>query len=226
MEMEAVCFALDGTLGRYAADFGDYADWLRNELALHQCDMNAFARVLGEETRRDGPLTLALALGRVLDRLQQRRPPDLEGVAEAAARAYAADYRAAPGAETMLRECEVHGVRMALATNGPDDLQRAALAATGLARYFRAVIVSGDRDVASRMPAPRQYDLVCAGLELPPADVLMVGSDPDVEVGGAVAFGMRALVVDPVGRSAPPGVPVVAELADVVCFVAGRARVQ
>ncbi len=214
--MHAACFGLDGTLGRYAADFGDYAAWLRNELALHQCDMNAFAMALSEETRRDGPLSLALALGRVLDRLQQRRPADLDGVARTAVSVYAADYRPLPGAEAALAALDARGVRLALVTDGPDDLQRAALAATGLARYFRAVIVSGDPDVAARMPAPRQYDLACAGLESAPASTFMVGCDPDVDVGGAVAFGMRAVLVGRGGGTVPAGVLVAADLAGAV----------
>lgn len=213
--MHAACFGLDGTLGHYAADFGDYAAWLRNELSLHQCDMNAFARVLDEETRRDGPLTLEAALGRVLDRLQQRRPADLAGVAGAAVAAYAADYRALPGAAEVLATLDGRGVRLALVTNGPDDLQRAALTATGLTGHFRAIIVSGDRDVAARMPAPRQYDLACAALESAPEATLMVGCDPDVDVGGAIAFGMRALLVGRRSGPVPAGVRVVDGLEDV-----------
>ena len=87
--MRAVCFDLDDTLGRYASDFSAFLALVRNELALHQCDMNAFARLVSEEMRRDGPLTFELVLRRVLERLQQRPPADLAALTRAALAAQA-----------------------------------------------------------------------------------------------------------------------------------------
>lgn len=203
--MPAVCFDLDGTLGEYAADFAAYTALLRNELGLHQCDMNAFAKLLDEEMRRDGPLTVELALRRVLERLQQRPPADLAELAAAAVATYAADYRALPGAAELLGELDARGVRLALISNGPDDMQRAALAAIGFGRHFRAVIVSGDRDVAARKPAPRPFALACTALESSPRETVMVGDDEHADVAGACDYGMRAVLIGRPGGALPAG---------------------
>ena len=73
--ISAVCFDLDGTLGGYGGDFGGLLAVARSELGLEQCDMNRFAAILQQELRRDGPLDLATALSRTLERLEQRPPP-------------------------------------------------------------------------------------------------------------------------------------------------------
>ncbi|MBW7915772.1 MAG: HAD family hydrolase [Trueperaceae bacterium] len=208
--MRAVCFDLDDTLGRYASDFSAFLALVRNELALHQCDMNAFARLVSEEMRRDGPLTFELVLRRVLERLQQRPPADLAALTRAALAMYAADYRPLPGAAELLDRLDAAGVKLALLTNGPDDMQRAALAALGFEGHFRAVLVSGDRDVAARKPAPRIFSLACTALEVTPEEAVMVGDDLDADVAGALDFGMGAVLVGPLaeaGGGAAPSAP-------------------
>ncbi len=193
--MRAVCFDLDDTLGRYSSDFSSFLALVRNELSLHQCDMNAFSRLVEEEMRRDGPLTFVLVLERVLERLQQRPPADLAALTRDALAMYAADYRPLPGAAELLERLDSAGVRMALLTNGPDDMQRAALKALGFERRFRTVLVSGDRDVAARKPAPRIFALACTALEVTPEEAVMVGDDLDADVLGALDFGMAAVQV-------------------------------
>ncbi len=208
---KAICFDLDGTLARYAGDFQALAALLRSELMLQMCDMNNFQQTLQAELKRDGALTLEDVLRRVLERLQQRAPADLASVAASAARAYAEDVRAYPGARELLEQLDNEGVKLALLSNGPDDMQKAALSALGLGRYFRVVLVSGDRDVAARKPAPRIFSLACAGLQTVPENVVMVGDNLEADVGGALDYGLQAVLMDHAGGAAaqdvPPGVP-------------------
>lgn len=191
--IRGVCFDLDGTLGGYAGDFTAFLGLLRAELMLQACDMNRFASVATAELRRDGPLTLASALHRTLERLEMRIPADLEGLAEASVRSYAEDVRPAPGAEALLERLWASRVPMALVSNGPVDMQRAALRALGFEKYFRSVLVSGDQDVAARKPAPRIFSLACVGLETLPAETLMVGDDLEADVVGALDYGLLAV---------------------------------
>ena len=191
--IRGVCFDLDGTLGGYAGDFSAFLGLLRAELMLQACDMNRFASVVTAELRRDGPLTLELALRRTLDRLELRSPADLGALAEAATASYAEDVRSAPGAGELLERLWARGVPLALVSNGPVDMQRAALRALGFEKYFRAVLVSGDRDVAARKPAPRIFSLACVGLETMPEETLMVGDDLEADVRGAVDYGLQAV---------------------------------
>lgn len=213
--MKAVCFDLDDTLGRYASDFSAFVALVRNELGLHQCDMNAFTRLVSTELERDGHLTFELVLRRVLERLQQRPPSDLADLASGAVAAYAADYRPLPGAAELLARLDASGVKLALLTNGPDDMQRAALQALGLAGHFRAVLVSGDRDVAARKPAPRMFSLACTALEVVPEDVVMVGDDLDADMAGALEYGLGAIHVGRLDGPLPRGASQARDLAEV-----------
>src|SRR5690606_6111645 len=193
---KAICFDLDGTLARYTGDFQALAALLRSELMLQMCDMNGFMRTLQTELARDGALTLETVLRNVLERLEQRPPPDLEQITASAANAYAEDVRLYPGANELLEQLDAAGVKLALLSNGPDDMQRAALNTLGLGRYFRVVLVSGDRDVAARKPAPRIFSLACAGLQSVPENTIMVGDNLEADVGGALEYGLQAVLMD------------------------------
>lgn len=213
--MKAVCFDMDGTLGRYASDFSAFLALVRSELGLHQCDMNTFERIADEELRRDGHLTLEIGLRRVLDRMEQRAPADLPALAKDAVAMYAADYRPLPGARELLERLDARGVKLALLTNGPDDMQRAALNALGVGRHFRAVLVSGDPDVAARKPAPRIFALACTALEVTPGEVVMVGDDLLADVEGALDFGMQAVLLGNPSERLPAGARHAADLPEV-----------
>ncbi len=227
--VKAVCFDLDGTLARYTGDFQGLMALLRSELMLQMCDMNSFGAALQAELAHEGALRLEDALARVLERFEQRPPPDLARIAEGAARAYAEEIRTYPGAQALLERLDRAGVKLALLSNGPDDMQKAALNATGLARYFRVVLVSGDRDVAARKPAPRIFSLACAGLQTVPEETLMVGDNAVADVGGALEYGLQAVLIahpdhaEPV--TAPAGVPLVRSLGELDDMLQARVRV-
>ncbi len=219
--IKAVCFDLDDTLGHYASDFGEFVAFVRNELGLHQCDTNVFAKLVSDELRRDGPLTFELILRRVLDGLQQRAPADLAELASSAMASYAADYRPLPGAAELLSDLDSRGVKLALLTNGPDDMQRAALRALGFERHFRAILVSGDRDVAARKPAPRIFGLAVTALEVLPEEAVMVGDDLDTDIGGALDYGLAAIHVGPPTGPVPAAAGQAADLAAVRLLLSG-----
>lgn len=224
--IKAICFDLDGTLGRYTGDFQSFAALLRSELMLQMCDMNSFFQLLDSELRRDGPVTTESALLAVLDRLEQRPPPDLARVAAYATKAYAEDVKPLPGAAQLLQRLDDQGVKLALVSNGPHDMQMAALQALGFARHFRVVLISGDRDVAARKPAPRIFSLACAGLQTVPQVTLMVGDTLGADIVGAVDYGLKAVLVDEAGASSqeplPEGVAVVSGMAELSDLLGAR----
>lgn len=210
--IDAVCFDLDGTLGEYSADFQAFMALLRSQLMLNMCDMNQFEELLGSEFRRDGAVTVEHALERVLKRLQQRPPPDLPELAATAVASYVADYRPLPGAALLLERLDRAGVKLALLSNGPEDMQRAALRALGFEKYFRVVLISGDRDVAARKPAPRIFALACSGLQTLPERTLMVGDNAAADVVGALNYGLEAVLIGSADAGAVVGAPAVADL--------------
>lgn len=210
--IRALCFDLDGTLGGYAGDFRSFLALLRHELLLHSCELDRFAEIVQDELSRDGPLTLERALRRTMARLEERPPGDLSEMTRAALRAYAEDVRPAPGAGRLLERLQRRGVPMALVSNGPVDLQRTVLASLGFEAYFKSVLVSGDPDVAARKPAARIFSLACTGLETLPSETVMIGDSVAADVGGALGYGMHAILLGSAAEGERLGVPAAADV--------------
>ncbi len=112
--------------------------------------------------------------------------------------------------------------RLALVTNGAPDLQREKIAASGLAGYFDAIVVSGELGIGK--PDPRIFahalDLVGAR----PEAAMMVGDSLTRDVAGAQRAGMRAIWINRMERRIPEGariVPdgVITDLGELVAFL-------
>lgn len=107
---------------------------------------------------------------------------------------------------------------MACLTDGNPVIQRAKLAATGLAASFAAVVITdelGGRAV--RKPHPAGLREAAAALGLTPPDLVVVGDRPGKDVAVAAALGARSVRVR-TGEYAgapddPPATAVVADLA-------------
>jgi 2-haloalkanoic acid dehalogenase type II len=100
-------------------------------------------------------------------------------------------------------------------SNGNADLER-----IGLARFFKFSVSS--RGVGVAKPAAGIFHAACERLGLPPQDVLHVGDDPELDVGGARAAGMPSAWINRNGiawpQKPPPDLSVndLHELADVL----------
>lgn len=217
-EIRALAFDFDGTLARFRGDFRDFLDSYRASLGLMQCDLNRYAEVLMNELRRPGALSLQSAVRRALAALELRAPPDVDEVTAEAVREYAAQVELVPGAKELL-EWAFARTPLALLTNGPVDMQRAAIHQTGLARYFRTILISGDPDVAARKPAARIFYLACVGLERLPEETLMIGDDLEADILGARDYGLEALWL---GGTPGEGYDAVADLASVRAWLEPR----
>ena len=90
------------------------------------------------------------------------------------------------GAESDLRRLS-EGHRLGVLTNGVTEWQRAKLAASGLDRFFDAVVVS--YEVGAHKPDPAAFEV--AEERLPADDYAMVG-DSDADVDGADRAGWAA----------------------------------
>ncbi|WP_320774476.1 HAD family hydrolase [Streptomyces sp. CRN 30] len=103
------------------------------------------------------------------------------------------------------------GWSVGVATNGASDIQRAKVRATGLADLVDGIAASGDIDV--RKPDPRLFELAAArcGTQLTPSD-WMTGDNPETDIAGGAAAGLRAIWVR--GRAWPDGLDVPHHTAD------------
>jgi 2-haloacid dehalogenase len=164
-----------------------------------------------------------LKIGRFADLLAVLK---LAGDPEAISASYLAALGAAakllPHAREVIQELSQRA-RLCLVTNGISSVQRGRLAASGLADFFTAVLISEELGIAK--PDPRFFDQACAALGLPPSEVLCVGDNPVADVGGAMAAGIDACWFCPGGLPWPgPGAApllVARDLLFIVNFASG-----
>lgn len=96
-------------------------------------------------------------------------------------------------------------------TNGAGDIQRAKLAATGLAALVDGVAVSGDLEI--RKPDLRLFELAASRCNVSLADGgWMVGDNPAGDIGGGHQAGLRTIWLR--GRPWPEGVPAAHHVVD------------
>ncbi|MFF3653913.1 HAD family hydrolase [Streptomyces olivochromogenes] len=106
----------------------------------------------------------------------------------------ARSVRCFPGAREGLEALRGAGWTIGIATNGAGDIQRAKLAATGLAPLFDGICVSCE--VGARKPERRLFEAAATecGASLS-AGGWMVGDSPETDIDGARAAGLRTLWV-------------------------------
>ena len=85
-------------------------------------------------------------------------------------------------------------------TNGNADLNQ-----VGIAHHFVAVLASGELGYGK--PGPRMFHAACEQLSLPAAAICHIGDDPELDIAGAAAVGMRTVWINRNGRAFPPDLP-------------------
>lgn len=131
-------------------------------------------------------------------------PPLAEELAERFGEERRARHQVFADARGALAELK-RSYALALVTNGARCLQREKLAASGLAHYFDAVVVSADLGVAK--PSPAIFEHALASLEVENHRAVMIGDSLRKDVDGACAAGLAAVWVNRAGEPAPPGRP-------------------
>jgi len=81
--------------------------------------------------------------------------------------------------------------KLGLITNGPSEIQRAKIVQFDLARWFTVIVVSEEFGVAK--PDPAIFLHAANELASDPADCVMIGDNPDADIRGAQAAGMRSV---------------------------------
>jgi putative hydrolase of the HAD superfamily len=115
---------------------------------------------------------------------------------------------------------------LAVVTNGPSDLQRLKLTATGLDRLFPIVVISGE--LGHGKPAPEPFLEAVRLLGVAVEATVMVGDSLTRDVAGAHGIGMRVVRVDrprsepkagSAGTDPPPTISDLRSLRDAVASV-------
>lgn len=112
---------------------------------------------------------------------------------------------------TLLRE---RGVRLATVSNWDSRLRR-LLSILDLTRFFEVIGVSCEE--GCEKPDPRFFLQVLAKLDLEPSQALHVGDLPELDLAGAAAAGVDALLIDRRGRwdGAYPSLRTLADLPEI-----------
>jgi putative hydrolase of the HAD superfamily len=105
--------------------------------------------------------------------------------------------RVAEGTPATLAALREAGHRLGVVSNA-DGRVEALLESLGLRAYFDVVVDSGT--VGVEKPDPRIFALALERMGAAPEDAVYVGDIYEIDVIGARAAGMRALLLDPLGR--------------------------
>ncbi|HEY0840400.1 MAG TPA: HAD family hydrolase [Vulgatibacter sp.] len=105
------------------------------------------------------------------------------------------------------------GLKVGCATNGASEVQREKLAASGTARWFDAITVSGEEGVGK--PDPTILVRLCERLSVGVDEAVYVGNSTARDVAAARAAGMRSVLCERFEPEEPPhGAPNVAAIPD------------
>ena len=96
-----------------------------------------------------------------------------------------------PGAHPTLSLLRERGLGMALVTNGPVASQQPKIDGLGIAGYFHTILISEAEGV--RKPDAEIFRRATDTLGVAAAEAVMVGDNPETDIGGAKAFGMKAI---------------------------------
>lgn len=127
---------------------------------------------------------------------------------------YLTEYRRAwrlfPEVVETLTSLRARGYRLGLLTNGNEEQQLDKLSATGLSEIFDVVCIS--EAIGVQKPDSRAFETLARLLEVKPNQCLFIGDNPDQDVAGATAAGMRSSLIER-HRTGDPGLSVLTEAA-------------
>lgn len=107
---------------------------------------------------------------------------------------YRADWRAFPDARPTIERLRGDGVVLGVLTNGAREQQALKIEQVGLADLRMPLFASSDFPAGK--PDPRTFLGACEELGLPPEQVTMVGDSLPIDVEGALAAGLAAVLLD------------------------------
>ncbi|MFW9990575.1 MAG: HAD family hydrolase [Candidatus Odinarchaeota archaeon] len=195
-KIKAIFFDLDGTLcylnGAFGELFKNVCSPVLEEnpsISLEEV-LDSFSKALAIE----GHSTAELALQRAFLSLDVRKPYDYENLGREFNSQHAKQVRLFDGAENIL--LELHKIyKLVLITNGPQDTQQEVVDTLGLGDKFDLIVISGDEKVGIRKPDTRIFQLALDVLGIPASDTVMIGNNPETDLSGASALGMKTILV-------------------------------
>jgi putative hydrolase of the HAD superfamily len=202
---QAVGFDLDGTLldhsGASAAAIDAFTTWLDAPTSEQTRSLWAAAEDEQFEQWRAGRITFQeqrrRRLRSFLPALEVDVPLDggeLDALFEQYLLSYRAAWRPFPDAVELLVTLHRQRVPVGVLSNGSHKQQLDKLASIGLDRYIGVVCTS--ELIGFAKPDPRAFHALAKGLGVEPADLVFLGDNPEHDIAGARAAGIRAGLVE------------------------------
>lgn len=95
-----------------------------------------------------------------------------------------------PETVELLKDLDTHGVPYGIVTNGGSEMQWAKIHGSGLREFTGKVLVSGD--VGIEKPDPSIFHMAMDMIGADKAKTLFVGDNPDTDISGAYAVGLKS----------------------------------
>lgn len=206
----AVGFDLDGTLFDHRGAAVDAVDTLVREFDQSPSDElrqlwfaaedDHFERwraglISFQEQRRNRLRVFLSAIGVAVP----PRAVELDRLFDCYLSAYRAAWRPYPDVIDQLRALRRDGIAVGVLTNGNHEQQIDKLAVVGIDQLVNVVCTS--ERIGYQKPDPRAFETLAHDLGVRPSDVVFVGDNPEHDVAGARAAGMRAGLVDRSGTA-------------------------
>jgi putative hydrolase of the HAD superfamily len=134
---------------------------------------------------------------------------------------YFASCSATPDTLDTLRQLRAHGLRVGVITNGAARIQTEKLMALGISNDFDAILISEVEGV--RKPDAEIFRRALDRCQVrAPDEAVFVGDDPEADVFGAMAAGLRPIWKRvPYWRMSDPSVPTIDSLSEILPICLG-----
>ncbi|MGL4611404.1 MAG: HAD family hydrolase [Trueperaceae bacterium] len=187
--IKAICFDFDGTLAHFTGDFSQRLRDGAAALGIPEKLQEKFGKAYlkHDKTCR----TTVEATRATFEELNQPLPENFEELCQQNLESYCSQMELLSGAIVLLEYLQFKEIPLALITNGPEDVQTAAIQRLAVKDYFKTILISGE--VGARKPDAKIFELAAERLDVAAKDCLMIGDKLDADIEGAQGVGMQTL---------------------------------
>jgi putative hydrolase of the HAD superfamily len=194
--LKAIFFDLDGTLCRFQGNFKEIfiqccsPIFEPHKSLTYDVILDHWNKTLSKE----GELSASIALQKVCSELMIPLPANYPEIADLFCQTYASYIAPIQGIKEMLKALSDQ-YKLAIISNGPTDMQNAAIDTLGIRSYFETILISGDPKIQYRKPNPLIFQLALDRTKTRSEETLMIGDNIKVDIEGAKDIGLHTLFI-------------------------------
>ncbi|MBA2728643.1 MAG: HAD family hydrolase [Parachlamydiaceae bacterium] len=207
--LKALFFDLDGTLCHFQGNFKKiFIDCCSPIFNSHSHTYDLILNHWNEFLSQEGSLTAGIALKKICSELGISLPANYLEIAAHFCQTYANHITPILGVNDMIKTLSER-YKLALISNGPMDMQCAAIKSLGIGNFFNTILISGDPAVLFRKPNPLIFQIALDRTETKSCEALMIGDNLKVDIEGAENLGLNTLFI---GKNKDPRIRSIEDL--------------